>query len=39
MKAVRARIFKAVKGANLFFLNSCNENNAIDPIGGGIVSQ
>lgn len=37
MKAVRTRIFKAVKGANLFFLNSCNESNVIDMLKEGVM--
>ena len=37
MKKMRARVFKAVKAANLFFLNSCNENNVIDMIKEGVM--
>jgi 4-hydroxy-2-oxoheptanedioate aldolase len=37
MQKIRARIFKAVKDANLFFLNSCNENNVIDMIKEGVM--
>ena len=37
MKKVRARIFKAAKAANLFFLNSCNEQNVIDMIKEGVM--
>lgn len=37
MKAIRERIFKEVKAANLFFLNACNENNVIDMIKEGVM--
>ena len=37
MQGMRARIFKAVKEANLFFLNSCNENNVIDMLKEGVM--
>jgi 4-hydroxy-2-oxoheptanedioate aldolase len=36
MQKVRARVFKAAKEANLYFLNSCNENNVIDMIKEGV---
>ena len=37
MQKVRSRIFKAVKEVNMFFLNSCNENNVIDMIKEGVM--
>ena len=37
MKKVRERVFKASKAANLFFLNSCNEQNVIDMIKEGVM--
>ena len=37
MKAMRARIFKEVKAANLFFLNSCNESNVVDMLKEGVM--
>ncbi len=37
MKKVRKRIFNASKAANLFFLNSCNEQNVIDMIKEGVM--
>lgn len=37
MKALRARIYKSVKEANLFFLNSCNEQNVVDMIKDGVM--
>ena len=37
MQKVRERIFKASKAANLFFLNSCNEQNVIDMIKEGVM--
>ena len=37
MKKVRERIFNASKAANLFFLNSCNEQNVIDMIKEGVM--
>ena len=37
MQQMRSRIFKAVKEANLFFLNACNENNVIDMIKEGVM--
>jgi 4-hydroxy-2-oxoheptanedioate aldolase len=37
MKKMRERIFKTVKAANLFFLNSCNENNVIDMLKEGVM--
>ncbi len=37
MKAIRARIFKEVKAANLFFLNSCNESNVLDMLKEGVM--
>jgi len=37
MKQMRQRIFSEVKAANLFFLNSCNENNVIDMIKEGVM--
>ncbi len=37
MQEARAKVFKAVKEANLAFLNSCNENNVIDMIKEGVM--
>jgi len=37
MKKVRERIFKASKAANLFFLNSCNEQNVVDMLKEGVM--
>ncbi|HYZ83418.1 MAG TPA: hypothetical protein VE621_03410 [Bryobacteraceae bacterium] len=37
MQKVRARVFKAAKEANLFFLNSCNENNVVDMLKEGVM--
>ena len=37
MKKMRERIFAEVKAANLFFLNSCNENNVIDMLKEGVM--
>jgi 4-hydroxy-2-oxoheptanedioate aldolase len=37
MQKVRSRIFKAVKSANLFFLNACNESNVVDMIKEGVM--
>lgn len=37
MQKVRSRIFKAAKEANLFFLNSCNENNVLDMLKEGVM--
>lgn len=37
MKAIRTRIFKEVKAANLFFLNSCNESNVLDMLKEGVM--
>jgi 4-hydroxy-2-oxoheptanedioate aldolase len=37
MQKVRSRVFKAAKEANLFFLNSCNENNVIDMLKEGVM--
>jgi 4-hydroxy-2-oxoheptanedioate aldolase len=37
MQKVRARVFKAAKEANLFFLNACNENDVIDMLKEGVM--
>lgn len=37
MQKARTRIFQAAKAANLFFLNSCNENNVIDMLKEGVM--
>ncbi len=37
MQKVRTRIFAAAKAANLFFLNSCNEQNVIDMLKEGVM--
>jgi 4-hydroxy-2-oxoheptanedioate aldolase len=37
MQKVRTRVFSAAKAANLFFLNSCNENNVIDMLKEGVM--
>jgi 4-hydroxy-2-oxoheptanedioate aldolase len=37
MLDARARIFKAVKAANLYFLNSCSESTVVDLIKEGVM--
>ena len=37
MKQMRERIFKTVKAASLFFLNSCNEDNVVDMLKEGVM--
>ncbi|MFN7921809.1 MAG: hypothetical protein U0Q16_17040 [Bryobacteraceae bacterium] len=37
MQKMRTRIFTAVKAANLFFLNSCNETNVVDMLKEGVM--
>jgi 4-hydroxy-2-oxoheptanedioate aldolase len=37
MLQARARVFKAVKDAKLFFLNACNERDVVDMIKEGVM--
>jgi 4-hydroxy-2-oxoheptanedioate aldolase len=36
MVAARSKVFAAVKANHMFFLNSCNGNNAVDMIKEGV---
>jgi 4-hydroxy-2-oxoheptanedioate aldolase len=37
MQQARARVLKATKDANIFFLNACNDNNVVEMIKDGVM--
>jgi hypothetical protein len=37
MQRARARVFKAVKDAKIYFLNACNDRDVVDMIKEGVM--